>query len=108
MDTFLLPVENHDIGQGNTMDNPNANFDDDSLSEEEAGETIGLRPFLDWRVSSSKSPLGFVLSAVFLPFFSARLPWSASRHRGSENTARYCTNIGSVFLGFVFLVLLFL
>lgn len=33
-----------------TMDNPNANFDDDSLSEEDAGETIKLRPFLDWRV----------------------------------------------------------
>lgn len=31
------------------MDNLNANFDDDSLSEEDAGETIRLQPFLDWR-----------------------------------------------------------
>ena len=33
------------------MDNPNVVLDDDDLSEEEPGETIRLRPYLDWRVS---------------------------------------------------------
>jgi hypothetical protein len=34
------------------MDNPNVVLDDDELSEEEPGETIRLRPYLDWRVSN--------------------------------------------------------
>ena len=35
------------------MDNPNVVLDDDDLSEEEPGETIRLRPYLDWRVSAN-------------------------------------------------------
>lgn len=37
------------------MDNPNVVLDDDDLSEEEPGETIRLRPYLDWRVSDNNS-----------------------------------------------------
>ena len=33
------------------MDNPNVVLDEDDLSEEDPGETIRLRPYLDWRVS---------------------------------------------------------
>lgn len=49
-----------------TMDNPNANFDDDSLSEEEAGETIRLRPFLDWRVRRQFFKVPFYNAMPFL------------------------------------------
>ena len=46
------------------MDNPNVMLDEDDLSEDEPGETIRLRPYLDWRVSALTFPLTVIHSEL--------------------------------------------